>query len=137
MCERGVSPAKTAQTVNPAAEQVGIQIKSCNPSADAAHHDSHRLEKEGSMPEVVKELKEKIAHRKSQLSDIQESLPRKNDPYLRVILDGIDVSFINQEQRFKFKEQYEKFKLVVSGLIFFVALLDLIVTKYRYVIFCY
>lgn len=81
----------------------------------------------------MNQIREKIVQRKAQLNEIQESLPRKNDLYLRIILDGINVSFINQEQRFKFKEQYEKFKLVVSGLILFVAVLDFMVTKYRFV----
>lgn len=93
----------------------------------------HRLEKDETQADVVKDIREKITNRKAQLREIQECLPRKNDLYLRIILDGINVSFINQEQRFKFKEQYEKFKLVVSGLILFVAVLDFMVTKYRFV----
>ena len=76
--------------------------------------------------QLIADLRSKIIQRKLALRDIEESLPRKNDLYLRIILDGINVSFINQEQRFKFKEQYEKFKLVVSVLILLVAALDLV-----------
>lgn len=96
-------------------------------------HLTHRLSKDETQTEVVNQIRDKVSQRKAQLNEIQESLPRKNDLYLRIILDGINVSFINQEQRFKFKEQYEKFKLVVSGLILFVAVLDFMVTKYRFV----
>ena len=102
-----------------------------SPDAIGLSRSTDRLEKDEEQADVVRQVKEKVAQRKAQLSEMQESLPRKNDLYLRIILDGINVSFINQEQRFKFKEQYEKFKLVVSGLILFVAVLDFIVTKYR------
>lgn len=90
--------------------------------------------KEGENKEVLKELKEKLDKRTEELETLEDSLPRKNDLYLRIILDGINVSFVDQEQRFNFKEQYEKFKLIVSGLILFVAILDLIF-KYRFVFY--
>ena len=94
--------------------QLGQSLKLLESKKDS--DDNHR--------ELVSKLKDQIHQRKQALRDIEESLPRKNDLYLRIILDGINVSFINQEQRYKFKEQYEKFKLVVSALILVVAALD-------------
>lgn len=76
---------------------------------------------------LIKDLRARVKKRKEQLADMEEILPRKNDLYLSIILDGINVSFIDQEQRFKFKEAYEKFKLSVSAVIFFVAVLDFMV----------
>jgi hypothetical protein len=76
------------------------------------------------------EMIEKLKRRREQIAAIEETLPKKSDIYLRIILDGINVTFIDQEQRYKFKEQYEKFKLIVSGLILFVAACDLMF-KYR------
>ena len=76
---------------------------------------------------LVKDLRARVKRRKEQLADMEDVLPRKNDLYLTIILDGINVSFIDQEQRFRFKEAYEKFKLSVSAIIFFVAVLDFMV----------
>jgi hypothetical protein len=47
------------------------------------------------------------------LSRIADTLPRK-DPYLKVILGGVDVSILNKIDKWKYKEEYEKFKLIVT-----------------------
>lgn len=91
-------------------------------------HSLQKLEGDPSQNEFVSTMRDKIKTRRMQLDDMEDSLPRKNDLYLRIILDGINVSFINPEQRFKFKEQYEKFKTAVSALILLVAVLNLLFT---------
>lgn len=53
--------------------------------------------------------------------------PRQSDLYLTLILDGLNVQFTDQDQRFRFKEAYEKFKLYVSSVIFFIAVLGFMV----------
>lgn len=53
----------------------------------------------------------------------KKELPRQNDLYLTLILDGLNVAFNDQDQKFRFKEAYEKFKLYVSAVIFFIAVL--------------
>jgi len=47
------------------------------------------------------------------LSGISDTLPRK-DSYLKVILGGVDVSILNKIDRWKYKEEYEKFKFIVT-----------------------
>ncbi|CAF0716651.1 unnamed protein product [Adineta steineri] len=47
------------------------------------------------------------------LSRISDTLPRK-DPYLRVILGGVDVSILNKADKWKYKQEYEKFKFIVT-----------------------
>jgi len=75
-------------------------------------------------------IHEKIEARKERITVLEDTLPRKSGLYLRIILDGINVSFIDQEKRYRFKEQYEKFKLVVSGIILVIISMDLMF-KYR------
>ena len=53
----------------------------------------------------------------------KKDAPRQSDLYLTLILDGLNVSFSDEEQKFRFKEAYEKFKLYVSSVIFFIAVL--------------
>lgn len=53
--------------------------------------------------ETEKELKERIdtlvVKRHEQIVGLEDSLPKESDLYLRIILDGINVSFLDQEQR--------------------------------------
>ncbi|XP_022251241.1 transmembrane protein 120A-like isoform X2 [Limulus polyphemus] len=65
----------------------------------------------------LQELNRKIACRKEQLHDLEEQLPSKNGPYLQVILGSVNVSLLNKDDRFKYKDEYEQFKLVVTTVI--------------------
>lgn len=56
--------------------------------------------------------------------------PKRSGGYLKVVLGDIEVNLVDQEKRFRYKEEYEKFKLVVNAVILIVALLDLGL-KYR------
>jgi hypothetical protein len=47
------------------------------------------------------------------LSRISDTLPRK-DPYLKVILGGVDVSILNKADKWTYKQEYEKFKFIVT-----------------------
>jgi len=44
---------------------------------------------------------------------ISDTLPRK-DSYLKIILGGVDVSILNKIDKWKYKEEYEKFKFIVT-----------------------
>ncbi|CAF1420009.1 unnamed protein product [Adineta ricciae] len=47
------------------------------------------------------------------LSRISDTLPRK-DPYLKVILGGVDVSILNKSDKWTYKQEYEKFKFIIT-----------------------
>ena len=47
------------------------------------------------------------------LSRISTTLPNK-DPYLRVILGCVDVSILNKADKWTYKQEYEKFKFIVT-----------------------
>jgi len=59
-------------------------------------------------------LKEEIARRRAQLADIAVTLPAKNNLYLQTVLGNVNVSLLSKAQRFKYKDEYEHFKLVVT-----------------------
>ena len=64
--------------------------------------------------------------RESNIKEIRETLPKPNGLYLNIVLGGINSHLLDAEQRFRYKEQYEMFKLVVTCFILVVCLLDLI-----------
>ncbi|KAG5882060.1 hypothetical protein JTB14_007722 [Gonioctena quinquepunctata] len=73
--------------------------------------------------EKVKELKENMVIREAELQEIEKTLPRKTERYLKIILGRIDVSFLNKDDKFRYKDEYEKFKLASHFGAFFVCLL--------------
>ncbi|KAL5234832.1 hypothetical protein ACI65C_002242 [Semiaphis heraclei] len=76
--------------------------------------------------DIIKRLWKDINHRRQQLSDIEQSLPKPNGTYLKIILGNVNVSILNKEDKFRYKDEYEKFKLVLSIIGFFLSLLNLV-----------
>ena len=65
------------------------------------------------------------------LSRIADTLPRK-DPYLKVILGSVDISILNKTDRWTYKEEYEKFKFIVTCISLVSSLIIwLLATPYR------
>jgi hypothetical protein len=58
-------------------------------------------------------ISDRIECNASYLSKVAETLPRTH-PYLKVILGAVDVSILNKADKWKYKEDYEKFKLVIN-----------------------
>lgn len=78
----------------------------------------------------VKELEENIMKREAELEAIEKTLPKKTGTYLKLVLGDIDVSFLNEEERFRYKDDYEKFKLVIH-VVAFMAVSLLLSYNYR------
>ncbi|CAH1112621.1 unnamed protein product [Psylliodes chrysocephalus] len=72
------------------------------------------LKKKGCDPKVIEELKSNIMKRKAHLYDIEQTLPKQNGVYLKIILGNVNVSILDREEKFKYKDEYEKFKLILS-----------------------
>lgn len=75
----------------------------------------------------VNELETNILKRKEQLHEIEQTLPKQNGIYLKIILGNVNVSILNREEKFKYKDEYEKFKLILSIISFVLAVLNLLI----------
>lgn len=49
--------------------------------------------------DIVKRLLKDINQRRQQLSDIEQSLPKPNGSYLKIILGNVNVSILNKEDK--------------------------------------
>jgi len=58
----------------------------------------YRFEK-NERQDIVQRLKKDINHRRQQLSDIEQSLPKPNGTYLKIILGNVNVSILNKEDK--------------------------------------
>ncbi|GBM87522.1 Transmembrane protein 120 [Araneus ventricosus] len=50
--------------------------------------------------------------------------------YLKIVLGSVNVTLLNEEERFKYKDEYERFKLVVTSIILILSFLN-VVSAYR------
>lgn len=79
--------------------------------------------------EKLKCIKEEFIKREAQLQIIEETLPREGGLYLKIILGNINVGFLSQEAKFKYKEGYETFKLVCVIFAFILVILNIFVSS--------
>lgn len=85
------------------------------------------LSKNNPNDQRIIELKNNIMKRKAHLYEIEQTLPRENGTYLKIILGNVNVSILDKEEKFKYKNEYEKFKLILSIIGFFLSVLNFMV----------
>lgn len=76
--------------------------------------------------EAVAELEKNILKRKAQLHEIEQSLPRKSGFYLKIILGDVNVSILNRNDKVRYKDDYEKFKLILNVIGLIMAFINLL-----------
>jgi len=52
--------------------------------------------------DIIQRLWKDINHRRQQLSDIEQSLPKPNGSYLKIILGNVNVSILNKEDKYEY-----------------------------------
>lgn len=75
--------------------------------------------------EKVGSLRKEIEKRERTLFDIEQTLPKPNGMYLKIILGNVNVSILDKNDKFKYKDEYEKFKLILSAIGFLLSLANL------------
>lgn len=73
------------------------------------------------------DLDQQIEFRNNQLLRFKDTLPKKGELYLRIILGSLNVNLIEKDLRLKYKEEYERFKLILNLIIFFLSFITLFV----------
>lgn len=62
----------------------------------------------------VQDLNKDLLRRTGQLEQMQAILPTKSGRYLRAILGNVDCSILDKNEKYRYKEDYEQFKLIVN-----------------------
>lgn len=62
----------------------------------------------------LSDLQKDVLRRQSQLGQMLENLPKQSGRYLRVIMGNVDVSILDKNEKYQYKEQYESFKLITT-----------------------
>ncbi|XP_055689370.1 transmembrane protein 120 homolog [Lutzomyia longipalpis] len=80
--------------------------------------------------DMTAEIEKGMMKRKAQLHEIEQTLPKENGLYLKIILGNVNVSILNRNDKVRYKDDYEKFKLILNVIGLSMALLNLVV-NYR------
>lgn len=90
------------------------------------------LKKDPKVPKSkLEQVRNNLLKREAELQNIEQTLPKETGKYLKVVLGNINVSFLNKEEKFRYKDDYEKFKLVLNCIAFILASLNLYFTSRR------
>lgn len=73
------------------------------------------------------DIDQEIEFRSNQLLRFRDTLPKKGELYLRIILGSLNVNLIEKDLRLKYKEEYERFKLILNLIIFILSFVTLFV----------
>lgn len=72
-------------------------------------------------------IDERLEFRNNQLLRFRDTLPKNGELYLRIILGSLNVNLIEKDARLKYKEEYERFKLILNLIIFILSFITLFV----------
>lgn len=77
------------------------------------------------------EIKNKVKENLQYADQISDTFPQPNGFYLNTIIGGVCVSILNKEEKYKYKEEYEKFKFYFTLLSMGVSFLLLFTNHFR------
>lgn len=75
------------------------------------------------------ELLQKLDAKRTHLDDMGQDLPRSNGIYLQIVLGSVNL-FLRDAEKYRYKDEYERFKLKVTMLILVVSILCILM-NYR------
>ncbi|KAM4620523.1 transmembrane protein 120A-A isoform 1-T1 [Polymixia lowei] len=81
--------------------------------------EKHEIEKLS--PEetnALEEIQDSIKDRPNVFFEMESFLPKKNGLYLTLVLGNVNVTLLNKQSKFAYKDEYEKFKLVLTVILF-------------------
>lgn len=73
------------------------------------------------------DLNKNMLKRKAQLHEIEQGLPQKNSLYLKIILGDVNVSILNRSDKVRYKDDYEKFKLILNVIGLLLSFLNIVI----------
>ncbi|KAJ7309787.1 hypothetical protein JRQ81_007855 [Phrynocephalus forsythii] len=81
--------------------------------------------------EAVEEINQQIKERQHVFFDMEAYLPKKNGLYLNLVLGNVNVTLLSNQAKFAYKDEYEKFKLYLTIILFLGAVASRFVLHYR------
>ncbi|XP_031725027.1 transmembrane protein 120A-like isoform X1 [Anarrhichthys ocellatus] len=68
--------------------------------------------------DAIAEIEDSIKERTDAFSEMEAFLPKKNGLYLTLVLGNVNVTLLDKQSKFAYKDEYEKFKLALTVILF-------------------
>uniref|UniRef100_A0A3Q4GX14 Transmembrane protein 120Aa n=1 Tax=Neolamprologus brichardi TaxID=32507 RepID=A0A3Q4GX14_NEOBR len=68
--------------------------------------------------DAIAEIEDSIKDRAHTFFEMEAFLPKRNGLYLNLVLGNVNVTLLNKQSKFAYKDEYEKFKLVLTVILF-------------------
>ncbi|XP_068079811.1 transmembrane protein 120A-A isoform X1 [Danio rerio] len=81
----------------------------------------------------IDDIQESIKERPNVFFEMEAFLPKKNGLYLSLVLGNVNVTLLNKQSKFAYKDEYEKFKLYLTVLLLFFSFTCRFLVSYRVV----
>uniref|UniRef100_A0A672NDD7 Transmembrane protein 120A-like n=1 Tax=Sinocyclocheilus grahami TaxID=75366 RepID=A0A672NDD7_SINGR len=81
----------------------------------------------------IDEIQDSIKERSNVFFEMEAFLPKKNELYLSLVLGNVNVTLLNKQSKFAYKDEYEKFKLYLTVLLLLFSFTCRFLVSYRVV----
>uniref|UniRef100_A0A8C5BJT3 Transmembrane protein 120A n=1 Tax=Gadus morhua TaxID=8049 RepID=A0A8C5BJT3_GADMO len=98
-------------------KELAVSIKECSPLSEERN--------------VIRDIQDSIRERPDIFLEMEAFLPKKNGLYLSLVLGNINVTLLNKHSKFAYKDEYEKFKLVLTVILFLFSFTCRFLLSYR------
>uniref|UniRef100_A0A8C5FD05 Transmembrane protein 120A n=1 Tax=Gadus morhua TaxID=8049 RepID=A0A8C5FD05_GADMO len=105
-------------------KELAVSIKECrtkHPAQDLSSEERN----------VIRDIQDSIRERPDIFLEMEAFLPKKNGLYLSLVLGNINVTLLNKHSKFAYKDEYEKFKLVLTVILFLFSFTCRFLLSYR------
>ncbi|CAL8275967.1 unnamed protein product [Arctogadus glacialis] len=105
-------------------KELAVSIKECrtkHPAQDLSSEERN----------VIRDIQDSIRERPDIFLEMEAFLPKKNGLYLSLVLGNINVTLLNKHSKFAYKDEYEKFKLVLTVILFLASFTCRFLLSYR------
>ncbi|XP_069577546.1 ion channel TACAN-like [Brachyistius frenatus] len=81
---------------------------------------------------TLDEIKEKIKTQPKAFLEMEAFLPKKNGLYLSLVLGNVNVTLLSKQSKFAYKDEYEKFKLILTIILLLFSIICYFFVNYRF-----
>uniref|UniRef100_A0A3P9M401 Transmembrane protein 120A n=1 Tax=Oryzias latipes TaxID=8090 RepID=A0A3P9M401_ORYLA len=79
----------------------------------------------------IAEIEDSMKDRAHAFFEMEAFLPKKNGLYLSLVLGNVNVTLLNKQAKFAYKDEYEKFKLILTVILFMFSFTCCFLLSYR------
>uniref|UniRef100_A0A3P9KM69 Transmembrane protein 120A n=1 Tax=Oryzias latipes TaxID=8090 RepID=A0A3P9KM69_ORYLA len=105
-------------------KELTLSLEECKQSNSTATISSETVNS-------IAEIEDSMKDRAHAFFEMEAFLPKKNGLYLSLVLGNVNVTLLNKQAKFAYKDEYEKFKLILTVILFMFSFTCCFLLSYR------